>query len=118
MSRRRRRARADRSTELPDGETGSSRARARVSRRRFLSLIAAGSAAAAIAPAQKVLAATSAASKSAALTAPMVATGKVRTEIEKQKKSTAEQLKVIRNYVLPPGSPMAFEFRPLRRGRK
>ena len=89
-----------------------------LSRRRFLSLIAAGSAAAAIAPAEQVLAATAAAGKPVTLPAPIPPSPKVRAEIEKQKKSTAAQLKVIRDYVLPAGSPMAFEFRPLRRGRK
>src|SRR5262245_15907097 len=110
MSRRRRR-RAARSA-APDARKPA------LSRRRFMSLIAAGSAAAAIAPAQSVVAATSAATKSAGLSAPMLATGKVRAEIEKQKKSTADQLKVIRNYQLPAGSPMAFEFHPLRRAKK
>ena len=85
-----------------------------LSRRRFMTLIAAGSAAAAIAPAERVVAATAPAGKPAASAPPP----KVRAEIEKQKKATAEQLKVIRNYVLPAGSPMAFEFRPSRRGRK
>jgi hypothetical protein len=83
-----------------------------------MSLIAAGSAAAAIAPAQQVLAATAAAAKPVKSPAPIPPSPKVRAEIDKQKKSTAEQLKVIRNYVLPAGSPMAFEFRPLRRGKK
>jgi hypothetical protein len=79
-----------------------------------MTLIAAGSAAAVIAPAQSVVAATAPPAKPAA-SAP---SPKVRAEIEKQKKSTAGQLKVIRNFVLPAGSPMAFEFRPLRRGKK
>jgi hypothetical protein len=41
----------------------------------------------------------------------------VPAEIEKQKKSTADALKVIRNYVLPAGSPMAFSFKPLKAAR-
>jgi hypothetical protein len=38
-------------------------------------------------------------------------------EIAKQKKYTADALKVIRNYVLPAGSPMAFSFKPLKAAR-
>jgi len=38
----------------------------------------------------------------------------VRKEIANQEKSLADQLKVIRGYELPPGSPMAFVFKPLR----
>ncbi len=41
-------------------------------------------------------------------------------ELAKQKKYTADALKVIRDYVLPAGSPMAFSFKPLKaaRGRR
>jgi hypothetical protein len=41
-------------------------------------------------------------------------------EIAKQKKYTADALKVIRDYPLPAGSPMAFAFKPMKanRGRK
>jgi len=83
-----------------------------------MSLLAAGSAAAVVAPAQSMVAAAATAGKTPAKPAASAPSPKVRTEIEKQKKSTADQLKVIRNYQLPAGSPMAFEFHPLRRGRK
>jgi hypothetical protein len=39
-------------------------------------------------------------------------------EIEKQKKSTLDSLKKIRDYSLPPGSPQGFAFRPLPANRK
>jgi hypothetical protein len=42
----------------------------------------------------------------------------VRAEIERQKKSTRDALKTIRDYPLPAGSPMAFTFRPMRAARK
>jgi len=41
----------------------------------------------------------------------------VRREIETQEKSLADQLKTIRAYELPPGSPMAFSFRPMKAKR-
>lgn len=87
------------------------------SRRRFLSLIAAGSAAVAAAPARTLAAAASTAP--AAVAKPTAALpAKMRAEIEKQKKNTADALKTIRDYPLPPGSAMAFVFRPMARGRK
>ena len=89
-----------------------------LSRRRFISLLAAGSASALLAPARRVVGATAPATKPAAKPAASGPSARVRAEIEKQKKSTAGQLQVIRNYVLPAGSPMAFEFRPLRKSRK
>ena len=42
----------------------------------------------------------------------------VRKEIANQERSLAATLATIRNYELPPGSPMAFAFTPLRSRRK
>jgi hypothetical protein len=41
----------------------------------------------------------------------------IRKEISNQEKSLGDQLKTIRGYALPPGSPMAFAFKPLRARR-
>jgi hypothetical protein len=92
-----------------------------VSRRRFMALLASASAATLAAPARPLVAAAAAATaakKRAPAPAP-APTARVAAEIEKQKKSVADALKVIRDFPLPAGSPMAFEFRPLRakRGR-
>ena len=94
------------------------------SRREFLRMVAAGSAAVVAASAGRAAAAAkSAAAKSAggAQTAKSGAaqpggsrSAAVQAEIDKQKKSTAKALKAIRAYELPAGSPMAFAFRPLR----
>jgi flagellar motility protein MotE (MotC chaperone) len=97
-----------------------------LSRRRFVKLLAAGSAAALAAPAIAFGAdattakppATKPAAASAApsTTAPSSnAPASLRAEVEKQKKALADQLKVIRDYHLPPGSNMAFVFQPMRR---
>lgn len=88
--------------------------RRKLSRRRFLSLIAAGSAAAATAPV-RAIAAPAPARRKPAVPAPSPAMAK---EIEKQKGYVADALKTLRNYELPPGSDMAFVFRPLRARRK
>ena len=85
-----------------------------LSRRRFVSLLAAGSATTLLAPMRAVAAAATGPAKPAAAPA---APPKMRAEIDKQKKSTADALKVIRDFELPPGSVMAFEFRPLERKR-
>ena len=42
----------------------------------------------------------------------------MKTEIDRQKKSTADALKTIRKYELPAGSPLAFTFKPLRPARR
>ena len=81
-----------------------------VSRRRFLSLVAAGSAAALLAPARRLAAATVQTARPPAAEP----TPAMRAEIEKQKKSVAYALKEVRDYPLRAGSDMAFEFRPLR----
>lgn len=88
--------------------------RSRVSRRRFITLVAGASAAALVAPASSIRAAARKPLPRQAAGPPAMA-----AEIEKQKKSVAEALKAIRDYPLPPGSDMAFVFRPLRpAGRK
>ena len=89
------------------------------SRREFLRLVAVGSAAAVTGPARRAAAAaaTSASKASAPKTeAPRPAA--VKTEIDRQKKSTADALKTIRKYELPAGSPLAFTFKPLRPARR
>ncbi len=90
-----------------------------MTRRSFLGLVAAGSAAL-VAPGL-ALAATAPAAPSRARAAagkPRPATGTRAPDIEKgireQKESLEKQLQVIRGYVLPPGSDMAFVFRPMR----
>ena len=96
------------------------------SRREFLRLVAVGSAAAVTGRAGRAAAAAKRAAKGAGsksaesrpLQPPPAQPGAVRTEIERQKKSTAEALKTIRDYPLPAGSPMAFWFQPLRPARK
>lgn len=91
------------------------------SRRQFLKLVAAGSAAALTGASRRSLAADAVkvAAKHTAQSAPASAgsTGSVRAEIQKQKQQTAETLKIIRDYPLPTGSPMAFAFKPLKAGR-
>ena len=102
------------------------------SRRDFMRLMAVGASAMLAAPA-------TAAVKTAVKKAPADTTGRARrtrggetvptngvhpmlpAELEKQKKYTADSLKTLRNYSLPPGAMPAYGFRPLarksRRGR-
>lgn len=76
-----------------------------------MALIAGASAAALVAPARPLIgAAPTAAAKRPA--------PKLAAEIEKQKKYVADTLKVIREFKLPTGSDMAFEFRPMRPKRR
>lgn len=97
--------------------------RSSISRRKFLTLAAAGAAATIAAPAT---AATPSRTKPARRPEPKPAPAAAgrRTasaaEIEKLRGYTAESLKAIRAYALPPGSDLAFSFRPLkpRRGRR
>ncbi len=88
----------------------------RMKRRRFVTLIAMSGAALVTAPLSRAAraAARAATPDSARRRAPTPA---VRKEISSQEKSLAGQLKVIRDYELPPGSPMAFAFKPLRARR-
>jgi hypothetical protein len=103
------------------------------SRREFLRLVAAGSAAALTANTRSVAAAAKRATKrvakpaadttktaaASAATAPSAAIPPaIRAEIEKQKKSTLDALKVIREYPMSAGSPMAFSFAAMRSVRQ
>jgi hypothetical protein len=98
------------------------------SRRKFMKLVAAGSAAALAAPAATLAATAKAARRAGHPASAAPAHGEksaprfvaTPAEIEKQKKYVAEALKAIRNFELPPGSDQAFVFAPLRprRARK
>jgi hypothetical protein len=83
-------------------------------RRRFVTLMALGSAALVTAPLSRAAAA--AARK--AETSPRMASSAIRKEIANQEKGLKDQLKTIRDFELPPGSPMAFVFKPLRARRR
>jgi hypothetical protein len=98
------------------------------SRRRFLQLIAAGTAASVIAPAG-ALAVTTArkpavkprpvAPPKSEPVAPKTPSDAIAAEVEKQKGYVAEALKGIRAFTLPPGTEPAFVFTPVHaRGRK
>jgi hypothetical protein len=96
--------------------TRSSRAAAK-SRRRFLKTLALGSAAALVsATLPKAVGAADRPARGAAKPGPQHSrrAPAIEAEIAKQKKSTGDLLKTIRNYPLPPGSEMAFEFVPMR----
>jgi hypothetical protein len=85
-------------------------------RRRFVTLVAMSSAALLTSPLSRAMAALEKGGKVArGRTAPAPA---IRKEILNQEKSLADQLKVIRGYELPPGSPMAFAFEPRFTARK
>ena len=95
------------------------------SRREFLKLAAAGSAAASHGSAGRALATTAAKSGAAGKSAGAKHAGPgghagarpaaIEAEIEKQKKSTADTLKTIRDRELLPGAPLAFVFKPLKK---
>src|SRR5258708_5407247 len=91
----------------------------KLSRRRFVKLLAAGSAAALAAPIAALGQASAPAKTTATARSPHPPTpapagnAGVRAEVEKQKKGLADQLKVIRDYHLPAGSNMAFVFQPV-----
>ena len=88
-----------------------------ISRRSFVSLLAAGSAAVLVRPAAGAPAPR--AKKPAPLPA-TVPSGAEQKEFERQRASTLNTLKTIRAYPLPPGGDLAVVFRPLpsvRRGR-
>ena len=86
------------------------------SRREFLRLVAAGSAAAITGSAPRVARAAARAARAPAAKSPATPArpAAVRTEIDRQKKLTADALRTIRKHELPAGSPLAFTFRPLR----
>ena len=93
----------------------------RMDRRRFVRLLAAGAAAAAAAP----LAGTAAAKPPRRAAEPgqptpthRPLTAAMRKEIEVQKTSVADMLKIVRAYELPAGSPPAPIFRAVRAARR
>ena len=102
----------------------------KATRRKFLRLLAAGTTAAALAPAAKLAnAAAEADTKPRPAPkpagppreegAPPARSAAVSEEVRKQKGYVAETLKTVRGYTLPPGSEMAFAFKPLKaRARK
>jgi hypothetical protein len=86
-------------------------------RRRFVTLVAVSGAALLTSPLSRAMAAVERARKPAPGTG-HAASPAVRKEIANQEKSLRDQLKVIREYKLPPGSPMAFAFQPRMADRK
>ena len=90
-------------------------ARTRLSRRRFVTLVAAGSAGALATGPVPGAGAQEAPEKPVAQPAAPTAAEK---EFERQKKSTLATLKTIRDYALPPGGDLAVVFRPLRATRR
>jgi hypothetical protein len=86
-------------------------------RRRFVTLVAMSGAALLTSPLSRAAAAVTRATATAG-TGRRAPSPAIRKEIANQEKSLADQLKVIRGYTLPPGSPMAFAFKPLRARRR
>jgi len=86
----------------------------RMKRRRFVTLVAMSGAAILTSPLSRAAAAVTRAPAPAGRRA---ASPAIRKEIANQEKSLGDQLKTIRGYALPPGSPMAFAFKPLRARR-
>ena len=91
------------------------------SRRSFLKILAAGSAAVATRPAAGLAATRARHAPTAKPAAPAHATAAppaaLRAEIERQKKDLDKILQTLREFPLPPGSSPAFVFRPLRATR-
>jgi hypothetical protein len=83
---------------------------ARMKRRRFVTLVAMSGLALLTSPLSRAMAAV----ERARVTKPArrAPSPEIRKEIASQEKSLAGQLKTIREYRLPPGSPMAFVFVP------
>ena len=92
----------------PDGKDDGGAA---LSRRGFVRALALGGAALATGGAPAALARTTKPASTHVRASVAPVTG-VRAEIEKQKKSTQQTLKTIRDHHLPDGSPVAFVFRP------
>jgi len=90
-----------------------------MNRRRFVTLVALSGAAALTSPLSPAAAPGAKGAGTAAPAGRRPLTAAMRREIASQEKSLAEQLEAIRKFELPPGSPMAFVFTPLRarRGR-
>ena len=93
------------------------------SRRDFLKLVAAGSAAATLGRAGRVAAdatktagvTSSGAKHSGAASHAAPRSAALEAELGKQKKSTADALKTIRDRELPAGAALAFSFKPLKK---
>lgn len=94
-----------------------------LSRRRFVAVMAAGSAALASAPAVAIAQAATPVAKARPKPAPAAApklSAAQQKEFDRQRKSTLETLKTIREHAMPPGTEMASVFRvrrPAKRGR-
>jgi hypothetical protein len=92
-----------------------------MSRRRFVTLLAAGSAAVAARPALAAAAAspkrTKPAAPPAAKPAPATAAA-LQKEFDRQRAGTLDTLKTLRKFPLPPGGDLPVVFRPLRAARK
>ena len=83
-------------------------------RRRFVKLLAVGGAAVLAAPLSSAPAAPPRRAPRLVGARHRALTPAARKEIANQERSLAETLATIRKYELPPGSPMAFVFQPLR----
>ena len=89
----------------------------RMKRRRFVTLVAMSGAAILTSPLSRAAAAAARARSRPEAGRRQAPSPAVQKEIANQEKTLADQLKVIRGYELPPGSPMAFVFAPLRARR-
>ncbi len=94
----------------------------RLSRRRFVAVMAAGSVALLAQPAATVAAATAPAKPRAVTTKSRAAapamTATQRREYDRQLRATADAVRVIRSHPMPPGTEMASVFRVRRPSRK
>ena len=86
----------------------------KMKRRRFVTLAAMSGAALLTSP---LSGAAAAVTRAPAPAGHRAASPAIRKEIANQEKSLGDQLKTIRGYALPPGSPMAFAFKPVRARR-
>jgi hypothetical protein len=94
----------------------------RLSRRRFVAVMAAGSAALLARPADAVAAAAAPVKPRAAATKPRAAAGALpaaqRKEYDRQLAATVDAVRAIRAHAMPPGTEMASVFRVRRRSRE
>jgi hypothetical protein len=88
----------------------------RITRRRFVTLLAAGATAVFAAPA--LASGTTTKGKSTKTTGAPPPSARVAKGLDEQKQSTAKTLKTIRNFALAPGSEQALAFQPLPPRRK
>jgi len=97
-----------------------------LSRRRFVTLLAAGSAAIAASPTLAAKAATAAAVAPVApkkpatppASKPAVGAAALQKEFDRQRAGTRDTIKTLREFPLPPGGDLPVVFRPLRPVRK